>query len=344
MIKTVLISLGLLFVIVVAGVLILAATGPDTFRVERSTTIQAPPETIFAILNDFQMSQSWSPYEKKDPAMRRSFSGPASGLGAVYEFEGNKEVGTGRLEITDSTSPSKVAMTLDMVKPFEVHNVIEYTLVPVGASTNVTWALNGRCPFPAKIMGVFFDMDRMIGTDFEAGLADLKSLAENERRTHRRRRSRRRKIRGHTGRERSMKFMIIVKATKDSEAGVTPSEKLLAEMGKFNEELVEAGVALAGEGLHPTSKGARVRFSGAKRMVIDGPFAETRELIAGFWLWQVKSLDEAIAWVKRCPNPHDEETEVEIRQLFAADDFGEAFTPELREQEQRLRAKMEAKK
>jgi len=137
-----------------------------------------------------------------------------------------------------------------------------------------------------------------------------------------------------------MRFMVIVKATKDSEAGVLPDQKLLAEMGKFNEELVNAGVMLAGEGLQPSSKGARVRFAGAKRTVIDGPFAETKELIAGFWLWQVKSKEEAVDWVKRCPNPFHGESEIEIRQVFEAEDFGADFTPELREQEQRLRAQM----
>lgn len=135
-----------------------------------------------------------------------------------------------------------------------------------------------------------------------------------------------------------MRFMILIKATKDSEAGIMPSEQLLIEMGKFNEELVKAGVMLAGEGLHPTSKGARVRFSGAQRTVIDGPFAETKELIAGYWLWQCKSREEAIEWVKRCPNPCNEDGEIEIRRLFEADDFGAEFTPELREQEERLRA------
>jgi hypothetical protein len=141
-----------------------------------------------------------------------------------------------------------------------------------------------------------------------------------------------------------MKFMVLVKATKDSEAGVMPSEKLLAEMGKFNEELVKAGVMLAGEGLHPSSKGARVRFSGAKRSVIDGPFAETKELVAGFWIWQVKSKEEAIEWVKRCPNPMPGESEIEIRQVFEAEDFGAEFTPELREQEERLRSQIAKKK
>ena len=141
-----------------------------------------------------------------------------------------------------------------------------------------------------------------------------------------------------------MRFMIMVKATKDSEAGVMPSEKLLTEMGKFNEELVKAGVMLAGEGLQPSSKGARVRFSGAKRSVIDGPFAETKELVAGFWIWQVKSKAEAIEWVKRCPNPMPGESEIEIRQVFEAQDFGAEFTPELREQEERLRSQLTAKK
>jgi hypothetical protein len=136
-----------------------------------------------------------------------------------------------------------------------------------------------------------------------------------------------------------MRFMVIVKANKDSEAGVLPSQQLLAEMGKFNEELVKAGVLLAGEGLQSSAKGKRVRFSGANRTVIDGPFTETKELIAGFWLWQVRSMEEAIEWVKRCPNPHEGESEIEIRQVFEAEDFGPALTPELQEQEKRLHAK-----
>ena len=134
-----------------------------------------------------------------------------------------------------------------------------------------------------------------------------------------------------------MRFMVIVKASKDSEAGVMPTEKMLTEMGKFNEELVKAGVMLAGEGLQPSSKGARVRFSGGNKTVIDGPFAETKELIAGFWLWQVNSFEEAIEWLKRAPF---EDTEIEIRQVFEAADFGDEFTPELREQEERLRAQV----
>jgi hypothetical protein len=137
-----------------------------------------------------------------------------------------------------------------------------------------------------------------------------------------------------------MRFMVMVRANKGTEAGVMPEERLLAEMGRYNEELVKAGIMLAGEGLHPSSKGARVRFSGASRTVIDGPFAETKELIAGFWLLQVKSLEEAIEWVKRCPNPLDGESEIEIRQVFEAEDFGAEFTPELRLQEERLRAQI----
>ncbi|HEX9384134.1 MAG TPA: YciI family protein [Gemmatimonadaceae bacterium] len=140
-----------------------------------------------------------------------------------------------------------------------------------------------------------------------------------------------------------MRFMVIVKANKESEAGVLPDEKLLADMGKFNEELVKAGVLLAAEGLQPSSKGARVRFSGNKRTVIDGPFSETKELVAGFWLFQVKSLDEAIEWIKRSPNPFPTgDSEIEIRQVFEADDFGPEFTPELRKQEKRLGKKMAA--
>ena len=139
-----------------------------------------------------------------------------------------------------------------------------------------------------------------------------------------------------------MRFMVMVKATKESEAGVLPSEQLLTEMGKYNEELAKAGVLLAGEGLQPSSKGARVQFSGSKRTVVDGPFAETKELVAGFWLFEVKSKEEAIEWVKRCPNPMPGESEIEIRQVFEADDFGDELTPELREQEERLRAQIES--
>jgi len=138
------------------------------------------------------------------------------------------------------------------------------------------------------------------------------------------------------------RFMVMVKATKESEAGEMPSQDLLTAMGKYNEELVKAGVMLEGEGLAPSSQGARVRFSGTDRTVIDGPFAETKELIAGYWLWQCKSLDEAVEWAKRCPNPMEEDSDIEIRQVFEAEDFGDEMTPELREQEERLRTEAAA--
>jgi hypothetical protein len=142
-----------------------------------------------------------------------------------------------------------------------------------------------------------------------------------------------------------MKVMVIVKATENSEAGMMPSEQLLTEMGRYNEELVKAGIMLAGEGLHPSSKGKRIRFSGSKRTVVDGPFAETKELIAGYWLWQVRSVEEAVEWAKRCPNPMpDDEGVLEIRPIFEAEDFGQEFTPELRAQEERLRAEMERRR
>ncbi len=141
-----------------------------------------------------------------------------------------------------------------------------------------------------------------------------------------------------------MRVMVLIKANQDSEAGRMPTEQLFKEMGAFNEELVKAGIMLSGDGLHPSSRGKRVRFEGRKRTVVDGPFAETKELIAGYWLWQVQSMDEAVEWVKRCPNPMEEDTEVEIRQVFEPEDFGEAFTPELRAQEERLRAVLESRK
>jgi len=140
-----------------------------------------------------------------------------------------------------------------------------------------------------------------------------------------------------------MRVIVMVKATKNSEASVQPSAKLMEDMGKFNAELVKAGIMLAGEGLHPSSRGVRVRFSGAKRTVVDGPFTETKELVAGFWIWQVKSKEEAIEWLKRCPNPMPGDSEIELRQIFEAEDFGEALTPELREQDERLRQKLESK-
>ncbi|MGH8462193.1 MAG: YciI family protein [Stenotrophobium sp.] len=141
-----------------------------------------------------------------------------------------------------------------------------------------------------------------------------------------------------------MRVMVIVKASKESEAGKMPSEQLLAEMGKYNEQLVKAGIMLAGEGLQPSAKGVRVHFAGSRRSVTDGPFAETKELIAGYWLWQVKSMEQAIEWIKRCPNPMESDSDIEIRPIFEAEDFGAEFTPELREQEERLRAQMAARK
>lgn len=141
-----------------------------------------------------------------------------------------------------------------------------------------------------------------------------------------------------------MKFMVIVKADKDSEAGVMPSEQLLSEMTKYNEELTAAGIMKAGEGLHPSSRGKRVKFSGRTRTVTDGPFAETKELIAGFWIWECASMDEAVEWAKKCPNPMNTESEIEIRQIFEAEDFGEAYTPELRDREEKMRQQIKAKK
>jgi uncharacterized protein YndB with AHSA1/START domain len=177
MIKTIaLIVVGLLAVLI-AVVLILALTKPDTFRVERTTSIKAPPEKIFPLLNDFQSWSAWSPYEKKDPAMKRTFSGPPSGKGAIYEWDGDKSVGQGRMEIMRSTPPSNVTLDLDFVKPFEAHNTVVFTLAPQGDSTTVTWAMQGPANFISKVMQVFINMDKMVGTDFEAGLANLKALA-----------------------------------------------------------------------------------------------------------------------------------------------------------------------
>ena len=178
MIKTIaLIVVGLL-AIVIAVVVILALTKPATFRVERTTSIKAPPEKIFPLINDFQSWSAWSPYEKKDPAMKRTFSGPPSGKGAIYEWDGDKNVGQGRMEIMRSTPPSNVTLDLDFVKPFEAHNTVTFTLTPQGDSTTVTWAMQGPGHFISKVMRVFINMDKMVGTDFEAGLANLKALAE----------------------------------------------------------------------------------------------------------------------------------------------------------------------
>lgn len=170
--------IAILIALVVLGILVLAATKPDIFRVQRSTTIKAPPEKIFALINDFNAWTTWSPWEKKDPAMKRTFGAATSGKGATYAWEGNKEVGQGHMEIAESLPSSKVALKLDFVKPFEAHNQVEFTLEPKGDATSVTWNMQGPTPYFAKIIHVFMDMDKMVGKDFEAGLANLKAVAE----------------------------------------------------------------------------------------------------------------------------------------------------------------------
>jgi uncharacterized protein YndB with AHSA1/START domain len=172
--------LAALVVVVVAGILIYAATKPDSFSVQRSAIIKAPPDKIFALITDLRGWSAWSPYEKKDPDMKRTFSGAASGKGAVYEWTGNKDVGQGRMEIIEAAAPSKITIKLDFLKPFEGHNTAEFTMVPAGDNTTVTWAMYGPSPYVAKIMGTLFDLDKMIGNDFEAGLASLKSVAEKK--------------------------------------------------------------------------------------------------------------------------------------------------------------------
>ena len=161
-----------------AAVLIYAATKPDDFRVTRSLAIKAPPDKIFALINDLHGWGAWSPYEKRDPDMKRTFSGAPSGKGAVYEWDGNKNVGKGRMEIIDTAPPNKVVVKLDFLKPFEGHNTAEFTMVPQGDATNVTWGMYGPSPYVAKVMGTFMNMDKLIGKDFETGLANLKALAE----------------------------------------------------------------------------------------------------------------------------------------------------------------------
>ena len=173
-------TIALVVVLLIAGVLVYAATRPDDFRVERSVTIKAPPEKIYPLVNDFNQWAAWSPYEKKDPAMKRSFGPITVGKGATYEWEGNKNVGQGRMEILEVTQPSKVLIKLDFLKPFEAHNMAEFTLEPKGDTTQATWAIYGPSAFVTKVMGLFFDMDTMIGKDFEAGLADLKTAAEKQ--------------------------------------------------------------------------------------------------------------------------------------------------------------------
>lgn len=160
------------------GVFAIAATRPDAFRVERSATIKAPPDKIFAVINDFANWPSWSPWQKLDPAMKVTNSGPASGKGAVSAWEGNSKVGSGRTEIVESVAPTRIAMKLDMLSPMEAHNIVEYTLEPKGDSTTVTWAMHGRQPLLAKVMGLFIDCEKMVGRDFEEGLANLKALTE----------------------------------------------------------------------------------------------------------------------------------------------------------------------
>jgi len=178
MFKTFGIIVVCLLVIGIASVLIAAAIKPDTFRVKRTASINAPPENIFPLMNDFRNFGTWSPYEKRDPEMKRIYSGPASGKSAVYAWDGNKNVGSGRMEILESTPPSRVSIKLDFSRPFEAHNRVEFTLEPRGGSTTVGWAMEGPVPFVAKIMHVFINMDRMVGGDFEIGLANLKLLAE----------------------------------------------------------------------------------------------------------------------------------------------------------------------
>lgn len=172
-------TIVIIVVAVIAAVLTYAATRPDTLSVQRSTTIKAPPEKVFALINDFHRWGAWSPYEKKDPTMKRVMSDPASGQGASYEWDGNKDIGKGSMRITRSSPPSAITIQLDFVRPFEAHNVVEFTLRPQGDTTEVTWAMHGPSPYITKLMGVFFNMDRMIGKDFEAGLADLKTVAES---------------------------------------------------------------------------------------------------------------------------------------------------------------------
>jgi uncharacterized protein YndB with AHSA1/START domain len=178
MVKTIAIVIVVLIVVPLAAILIFATTKPDTFRIQRATSIKAPPDKIFPLIADFHGWGAWSPYEKLDPAMKRTFSGAANGKGAVYEWESDGKAGKGRMEITDAPAPSKVAIKLDFFKPFETHNIAEFTLEPKGGATDVTWAMYGPNLYIAKVMSIFFNMDRMIGKDFETGLANLKARTE----------------------------------------------------------------------------------------------------------------------------------------------------------------------
>ena len=171
-------TIAIVVVLLIAGVLIFAATKPDSFNVRRATTIKAPPDKIYPYINDLQQWRAWSPYENKDPAMKRSFSGPGAGTGAAYAWDGNNQVGQGRMEIASTIAPTLVAIQLDFIKPFEGHNMAEFKLEPQGDATQVTWLMTGPAPFITKLMSVFINMDKMIGTDFEVGLANLKAVAE----------------------------------------------------------------------------------------------------------------------------------------------------------------------
>jgi carbon monoxide dehydrogenase subunit G len=178
--KKTLAIIAVIVLVVIAGVLIYATTQPDSFRVERSVAIKAPPEKIFPLIDDLKAWTTWSPYEKKDPAMKRSFGAVTAGKGATYAWEGDSNVGQGRMEIVESAPTGKVQIKLDFIKPFEAHNTAEFTLAPKGDTTSVTWAIYGPMPYVSKVMCLFFDMDTMIGKDFEAGLADLKTAAEKQ--------------------------------------------------------------------------------------------------------------------------------------------------------------------
>lgn len=171
-------KIALIVIVVVAGILLYATTRPDTFRIERSAMVQAPPEKVFALLNDFKNWDSWSPWEKKDPAMKRTMGATSSGQGAHYAWDGNKDVGQGSMTITESVPPSRLVINLDFIKPFEGHNKVEFTLVKEGNGTKVIWAMHGPVPYVSKILHMIFDIDKMVGSDFEAGLANLKALAE----------------------------------------------------------------------------------------------------------------------------------------------------------------------
>jgi uncharacterized protein YndB with AHSA1/START domain len=177
MLKT-LAVIAVVVAVIVAGILMYAATKPDSFAVKRSATVKAPPDRIFALINDLHGWAAWSPYEKKDPDMKRTFGGAAMGKGAIYQWDGNKNVGSGSMEIVEATAPSKIVIKLDFLRPFEGHNTAEFTMVPMGDNTTVTWAMYGPSSFIFKVMGIFMDMDKMIGNDFAAGLANLKALAE----------------------------------------------------------------------------------------------------------------------------------------------------------------------